>query len=89
MGPIGIHIDMHSRTAAIPGDGDTRMMFSYSYDIARFVEAALDLPKWEEEMYCYSDLSTYNKVVELAEKNTGEKYECGTLGMCMLILSRG
>ena len=89
MGPIGIHIDMHNRTAAIPGDGDTQMMFSYSYDIARFVEAALDLPRWDEEVYCYSELGTYNKVVELAEENTGEEYELVYFEYVRVLISIG
>ncbi|KAJ5113061.1 hypothetical protein N7456_001595 [Penicillium angulare] len=74
MGPIGIHIDMANKAASIPGPGDEKMMFTYSVDIARFVEAALDLPKWDEQLFCYGDIRTYNEVIELAEKNTGVKF---------------
>ncbi|KAJ5281863.1 hypothetical protein N7478_007235 [Penicillium angulare] len=74
MGPIGIHIDMSNKTASIPGSGDEKMMFTYSVDIARFVEAALDLPKWDDQLFCYGDIRTYNEVLQLAEENIGAKF---------------
>ncbi|KAJ6107190.1 hypothetical protein N7523_008513 [Penicillium sp. IBT 18751x] len=75
MGPVGIHIDMLHKAAAIPGSGEAKMMFSYSVDIAGFVVAALDLDRWDTQMFCYSDISTYNDVLELAERNTGTKFQ--------------
>lgn len=66
-----IHIDMLNRAAAVPGTGNDLVSFSYSFDIARFVEAALGLDHWEESMQCYSDVRTYNDVVKIAEKQTG------------------
>lgn len=71
MGVYSIHIDMANRAAAIPGTGDDILSFSYSFDIARFVEAALDLPSWENEMFCYSDNRTYNEVLKIAEAVRG------------------
>lgn len=71
MGVFAIHVDIANRAAAIPGTGNDLISFSYSYDIARFVEAALELPQWEEQMFCYSDTCTYNQVLKLAEEATG------------------
>jgi nucleoside-diphosphate-sugar epimerase len=71
MGVFSIHIDMANRVAAIPGTGNDVMSFTYSFDVARFVEAALEMPRWEKQMFCYSDTSTYNDVLKLAEKGTG------------------
>jgi hypothetical protein len=39
--------------------------------MARFLVAALDLPKWDEDLFCYSDKVTINEIVKLAEKITG------------------
>jgi hypothetical protein len=68
LGVYSIHIDMANRCAAIPGSGDDVTSFAYSYDIARFVEAALDLPQWKKQMSSYSENKTLNEVVEIAEK---------------------
>jgi nucleoside-diphosphate-sugar epimerase len=71
MGEFSIHVDMANRAAAIPGTGNNLMSFTYSFDVARFVEAALDLPRWEEQMFCYGDVCTYNDVLKLAEEARG------------------
>ncbi|KAJ5605150.1 hypothetical protein N7510_010304 [Penicillium lagena] len=71
MGIFAIHIDMASKAAAIPGTGDEKISFTYTYDIAKFVDAALDLPEWQQSLFCYGDICTYNEVLKLAEKNTG------------------
>jgi hypothetical protein len=63
---------MAHRAAAIPGTGDGIISFTYSYDLARFVEAALGLPRWDEEMYCYSECCSLITVVRLAEEATGK-----------------
>jgi nucleoside-diphosphate-sugar epimerase len=71
MGVYSIHIDMANLPAAIPGTGNDILSFTYSFDVARFVEAALDIPRWETEMFCYSDNCTYNDVLNLAEEARG------------------
>ncbi|KAH7232274.1 fungal-specific transcription factor domain-containing protein [Fusarium redolens] len=40
-----------------------------------FVVAALDLPKWEELMYCYGEKTTWNKVLKQAEEATGCEFD--------------
>jgi nucleoside-diphosphate-sugar epimerase len=67
MAPLTINFDMGAKTAAIPGTGDDMVWFTYSFDIARFVEAALDLPHWEQTLYCYGDKCTMNEVLRIAE----------------------
>ncbi|VUC36364.1 unnamed protein product [Clonostachys rosea] len=74
MGVYGIHIDMANRAAAIPGSGEDFVSFTYSFDIARFVEAALGLEKWEQETYCYSDNVTHNEILRIAEETVGCKF---------------
>lgn len=71
LGVYTLHIDIPSRAAAIPGSGDERIAFTLSWDLARFVEAALGMPRWERELYCYSDVKSYNQIVRIAEDVTG------------------
>jgi nucleoside-diphosphate-sugar epimerase len=71
MSPLTINIDMANKAAAIPGTGNDLVSFTYSFDVARFVEAALDLPHWEQELFCYGDKRTLNEVVRIAEEETG------------------
>ena len=38
------------------------------------MEAALSLPRWEEQLFCYGDKCTLNDVVKMAEEATGAKF---------------
>lgn len=64
-------IDLANRVAAIPGDGNTPVTLTYSFDLARFVVAALDLEEWPEESRVVGDEVTWNEFVALAEEITG------------------
>lgn len=44
-------VDMVNNTAAIPGSGNTPVVFTTTSNVAKFVAASLDLDKWEEERY--------------------------------------
>ncbi|RGP77128.1 nmra-like family [Fusarium longipes] len=68
-------IDMVNKKAGIPGTGDEPMTFTYTFDVARFVVAALDLPSWEEVMYCYGEKTTWNEFLMQAEEARGTKFE--------------
>jgi len=71
MSLISIHIDMADKTAIIPGTGNDLVAFTYSFDVAKFVEAALELPHWNEELFYYGDKCTFNDVVRMAEDARG------------------
>jgi nucleoside-diphosphate-sugar epimerase len=64
-------IDFANRVAAIPGTGDVPVTFTYTFDLARFVVAALDLEEWNEESRVVGDEVTWNEFVGLAEEVTG------------------
>ncbi|KAL6402763.1 hypothetical protein AUP68_14099 [Ilyonectria robusta] len=70
-----LNVDVANKAAAIPGSGNDVIAYTYSFDMARFLVAALDLPKWDEDLFCYSDKVTLNEVVKLAEKITGSKFD--------------
>ncbi|EAW24540.1 NmrA-like family protein [Aspergillus fischeri NRRL 181] len=65
-------LDMKNRVAAIPGNGNVPVSFTYSYDLARFVVAALDLEEWQEESRVVGDTLTWHEFVALAEEIRGQ-----------------
>ncbi|KAM0277409.1 hypothetical protein ACHAO9_012572 [Fusarium lateritium] len=64
-------VDMANKHASIPGDGQQAMTFTYTKDVAKFVVAALDLPKWERDTYIIGDKMTWEEFVKLAEEARG------------------
>ncbi|KAL7947577.1 hypothetical protein V8C42DRAFT_318153 [Trichoderma barbatum] len=72
--PLFFVVDPGNKAAGIPGTGDEVVSFTYTYDVAKFAVAALGLPKWEETTYCYGENSTFNKLLTLAEKARGAKF---------------
>ncbi|KAM0431590.1 hypothetical protein ACHAQK_010215 [Fusarium lateritium] len=64
-------VDMANKHASIPGDGQQAMTFTYTKDVAQFVVAALDLPKWERDTYIIGDKMTWEEFVKLAEQARG------------------
>lgn len=69
--PHPMVIDIESRMAAIPGTGDVAITFTYSFDMAKFLVASLDLQEWPEESKIAGDTLTWNEFVRLAEEATG------------------
>lgn len=72
MNRVTFVVDVANKKAGIPGTGNEPMTFTYTYDVAKFVVAALDLPKWEEVTYCYGEKTTWNEFVKQAEEATGK-----------------
>lgn len=69
--PMSFAVDMTSRKAAIPGTGEEPMAFIYSYDMAKFVKAFLDVNDWNETTFCYGEKITWNAFIQTAEEITG------------------
>ncbi|UKZ81497.1 hypothetical protein TrVFT333_009269 [Trichoderma virens FT-333] len=72
--PLFFAVDPPNKTAGIPGTGNEVLSFTYTYDVAKFVVAALGLPKWEETTYCYGEKTTFNRLLALAEEAQGTKF---------------
>ncbi|KAF4534428.1 NmrA-like family protein [Lasiodiplodia theobromae] len=70
-------IDVENKVAAIPGTGDEIATFTYTYDIARFVSALMDLPAggWPEKSIVIGDKLSFNELLKLAEEARGCKFE--------------
>ncbi|KAH6678237.1 nmrA-like family protein [Halenospora varia] len=66
--PNTLVIDIVNKTAGIPGTGNELVTLTYTFDLARFIVAALDLPTWPEELRVVGDRITMNEFVRLAEE---------------------
>ena len=71
--PLNFVIDTKAGTADLPGDGNAKLTFTRLQDVGRFVAAALDLDKWEEEMGMVGSTMSYREVVSAIEKVTKRK----------------
>jgi nucleoside-diphosphate-sugar epimerase len=74
MMPVVFGVDMANKAAAIPGTGNDTVSFTYTKDLAKFVVAALDLPKWDESLFCYGDKATWNELLSIAEEMRGQLF---------------
>lgn len=72
MNRVAWAVDIVNKKAGIPGTGNEPMTFTYTFDVAKFVIATLDLPKWDELMYCYGEKTTWNEFLKQAEEVTGK-----------------
>jgi hypothetical protein len=72
--PMPPVLDIANNFAAIPGSGDVPVVFTHTFDIARFVAAHVKQPKWEKESYIIGDKVTWNEALRLAEEAKGTKF---------------
>ncbi|KAF5009987.1 hypothetical protein FDECE_3824 [Fusarium decemcellulare] len=73
--PEGLFVDMENNAAAIPGSGTAPAVFTHSLDVARFVVAYLQRPRWEKSAYILGDRLTWNEFVQIAEDVKGVKFK--------------
>ena len=71
--PWNFVIDTKAGTADLPGDGNAKLTFTRLQDVGKFVAAALELDKWEEEMGMVGSTMSYREVVSAVEKVTKKK----------------
>jgi nucleoside-diphosphate-sugar epimerase len=71
----GIFIDIAHKFAAIPGDGNTPMVFTHSRAAAQFVVAMLDLPSWPRECFFAGDRLTLNEFLNRAQEGEDNEFE--------------
>jgi hypothetical protein len=75
LGSLPRVIDLAQNAAAIPASGNVPVVFSYSFDVGRFVAALLSQPKWEKESVIIGDKITWNNFLALAERVKGAKFD--------------
>lgn len=64
-------VDLANNVAGIPGDGNTPVTFTYTFDLAKYVLAILSLGEWPEESRVIGDEMTWKEFVALAEDFKG------------------
>jgi hypothetical protein len=72
--PLALMIDIPNNAIAIPGTGDVPVVFTHTWDIAKFVTAYIEKPEWDREAYIIGDKITFNEFVRLAEDIKGVKF---------------
>ncbi|KAF5024422.1 hypothetical protein F66182_3508 [Fusarium sp. NRRL 66182] len=68
-------INMESKWAVIPGDGNTQASFLSSQDMSRFAARLMDLEKWDKISAIRANTLSFNELVETAEKARGTKFQ--------------
>ncbi|KAL7927056.1 hypothetical protein ACQKWADRAFT_308974 [Trichoderma austrokoningii] len=67
--------DIKAGTASIPGDGSCKMAFTDMRDIGKYVTAALDFDKWDEDSVIVGEKLSINEFAAQVEKVTGKTLE--------------
>jgi nucleoside-diphosphate-sugar epimerase len=67
-----IIIDIKAGSASIPGDGSRQVAFTDMRDIGKYVTAALDFEKWDEDSIIVGEKLSVNEFVEKVEQVTGK-----------------
>jgi hypothetical protein len=67
-------VNVRNGTADLPGDGKQAVVFTDTRDVARFVEAALGLEVWPEELGMRGDLMDWRELVGVFERVQGRKF---------------
>ncbi|KAM0330565.1 hypothetical protein ACHAQA_003512 [Verticillium albo-atrum] len=70
-----IAVDIENNVAAIPGTGETPVTFTHTANVAEFVAATLELPKWERDSYVIGETVTWNEFLRIAEEVKGTKFK--------------
>ncbi|KAF4946630.1 hypothetical protein FSARC_14148 [Fusarium sarcochroum] len=75
MSPVIMVLDLVHNMAPIPGSGNTPVVFTHTFDVAKYVALALDLEKWEPGHHVVGDKLTWNEFVKIAEEAKGTKFK--------------
>ncbi|KAF2274022.1 uncharacterized protein EI97DRAFT_435402 [Westerdykella ornata] len=68
-------VDVDHDVAVIPGDGEMTQFFTHTTDIGKYIAALLSLEKWECKYYIKGDALTWNRLLALAERAKGVKFD--------------
>lgn len=71
---LTLAIDIPNKTAAIPGSGNTPVVFTHTFDVAKFVDPLLRQSSWDKESYIIGDKVTMNELLAIAEEARGTKF---------------
>lgn len=76
LNPLPLVLDIQGNAAGIPGTGDEPIVFTHTFDVAKYVaELILDTRKWNPVSVIIGDKISWNEFVKIAEKVKGTKFE--------------
>ncbi|KAF8586870.1 NAD-P-binding protein, partial [Ramaria rubella] len=75
LNPFKFAVDVENGTARVPGTGDQKVIYTRAEDIGAFVAASLDLKTWPRRSRMVGEAISHNKVISIAEKLRGRKFE--------------
>ncbi|KAI1049170.1 hypothetical protein LB506_004655 [Fusarium annulatum] len=68
-------VDIANKAAAVPGTGEDKVVFTYSFDVARFVDALVNTDeKWPQNSLIIGEKLTADEIVAIAEDTRGERF---------------
>ncbi|KAL4938807.1 hypothetical protein BDV06DRAFT_200119 [Aspergillus oleicola] len=73
--PFAFAVDLANNAAAIPGSGDVPVVFTHTFDVAKYVAALTSAKEWPERSVIIGDKLTWNELVALAEATKGAKFD--------------
>ncbi|KAJ6180935.1 hypothetical protein N7519_011396 [Penicillium mononematosum] len=69
--PFVFALDMAQNGAAIPGSGNTPVVFTHTFDAARFVTTLTSQANWPKQSVIIGDKKTWNEALAIAEEIKG------------------
>ncbi|KAJ5184465.1 hypothetical protein N7491_007670 [Penicillium cf. griseofulvum] len=85
--PFVFALDMAQNAAAIPGSGDTPVVFTHTFDVAKFVAALISQADWPKRSIIIGDKKTWNEALAIAEETKGTKFNVtyrASIAFCFL-----
>jgi len=74
--PLPLVLDIQGNAAGIPGTGNEPLVFTYTFDIAKYVtELVLDSKPWGRVSVIVGDKITWNEFVKISEEVKGTKFQ--------------
>jgi hypothetical protein len=68
---LAFAVDVANNVAGIPGSGDVPIVFTHTFDVARFIAALVGVPDWLEWSTVIGDKKSWNEFVAIAEEVKG------------------
>lgn len=73
--PFDMVLDIRANAAAIPGTGNEPVVFTHTFDVAKYVaELVSSKQRWSEKSIIVGDRVTWNEFVQIAEQARGTKF---------------
>jgi hypothetical protein len=69
--PFVFAVDMANDAASIPGSGDVPVVFTHTFDVAKYMAELVGVANWPKRSIIIGDKITWNEMVALAEATKG------------------